>query len=167
MSSILDSVENEESKEKDKTIVFRFLDENEHWKLVDIFDEYKGEVPNAALSRIAVAEITEVCEYCSKGPYFSKCVYCDYTGEKTEIIGFFVYQLIPHAEPMYVKEEYRNTKIWLKLASMIAPLADKKDTYIIATSENVEKMCNALGLERLQKPVYVKRTSHKIFNEEG
>lgn len=171
MAATLESVE---EKAKDKQIIFRFLDETEHYKLVDIFEEYKGDVPNPALSRVAIAEVETECINCRAfGRVFNnhgtsdECYVCLGSKKVTEIIAFFVYQLIPHAEPMYVKEEYRNSKIWLKLASMIAPLADKKDTYIIASTENVENMCNALGLERLQKPVYVKRVSHKIFNEEG
>jgi hypothetical protein len=123
----------------DETICFRFLDESEYYKLIDIFEEYKGSIPNPKLSRIAIAETNE------ENP------------NDREIIGLYCFQLIPHAEPMWIKEEYRNTNIWYKLASMIEPLTQKKDTYIIATTELVERMCEAAGLEKLLIPVFVKR----------
>lgn len=117
-------------------ICFRFLEENEYWKLVDVYNEYGGDIPNPKLSRVAVAE------------------------KDDEIIGFAVFQLIPHAEPFWIREDHRGTNIWVKLASMIEPLTRKKDSYIIATTNEVVKMCEALELERVNHPVYVKRATN-------
>ena len=49
----------------------RFLENDEYYKLQDIFEEHKDEIPNPKLSRIAVVEVKET----------------------SEIIGFFCYQL--------------------------------------------------------------------------
>lgn len=121
----------------EETVCFRFLDESEYHKIEHIFKSFNSSLPIPKLSRIAIAEIEST----------------------QEIIGFFVWQLLPHAEPIWIKEEHRNTKIWLKLASMLEPLTRRKDTFIVAESEDVIRMCEALGLKQVLYPVYVKEAS--------
>lgn len=132
MSSVITSIE-EEINPKTQ-LCCRFLEEDEYYKLLDIFIENNDEVPNPKLSRIAVVE--EV--------------------ESKEIIGFFCWQLQAHAEPMYIKEEYRNSGVWIKLIEMILPYTEKKRTYIIAATEQTEIMCEKMGLKRIESPVFVK-----------
>ena len=121
----------------DESICFRYLDNSEYYKLVFIFDEYNGEVPNPNLSTIAIAEIES-------------------TGE---IIGFACAQLKPHAEPFWISPKFRGSKLWIKLAAMLndIPVVKQLDTFIIADSEEVMKMCEALQLEKVNSPIYLKR----------
>lgn len=115
-------------------ICFRFLNEDEYYKLVDIYNERESEIPNPKLSRVYVAELVD------------------------EIIGIAVFDLRPHIA-MWIDPKFRGSKIWIKLASGIesSGLSSKADNYIIATTTEVVKMCEALELEKLECPVYVKR----------
>lgn len=112
----------------------RFLEEDEYFKLEEIFKEHNDEMPNPKLSKIAIIEIEET----------------------EEIIGFFCFQLRAFSEPMWIHPNYRSSGLWVKLVSMILPLTEEKRTYMIATTPKVEEMCKRLGLKRVECPIYVK-----------
>jgi hypothetical protein len=119
---------------EEPTIAFRFLEPNEYSKVQHIYNELNAELPNSGLSRIRVAELDD------------------------KIIALATWELRPHSA-MWIDPKYKGTKIWLKLASDINELASRADTYIEATTEETVRMCEALGLEMLLCPVYVKRKS--------
>lgn len=119
----------------DEKIAFRFLEKEEYYKLDCVFNEYQDKVPTPGLSRVAIAELES-------------------TGE---IIGFFVCQLKSHAEPMWIHPDHRQGKLWVKLAQMLEPITRRSDTYIIASRPEVERMCEALQLEKVNHPVYVRK----------
>jgi len=112
----------------------RFLEDNEYYKLVDIFAEHEDEMPDPKLSRIAVVEIKET----------------------EEIIGFFCFQLYGHTEPLWVAPAYRKEGITIKLIEMLLPLTERGKTFMIATTPEVVHLCEKLGLRKIKHPVYVK-----------
>jgi len=112
-----------------------FLDPEDYHRLTPIFEENEGALPLPSISQIAVVEREDT----------------------NEIVGFYVFQLIPHAEPMWIHPDFRSSGVWVQLASMIEPLTNRRDTYIIATTPQTIAMCDRLGLAKIEHPVYVKR----------
>ena len=109
---------------------YRFLADDEFYRITPVFEEYGSLVPLPALSKVAIAE-------------------------ETDALSFYVFQLLPHAEPMYIHPKHRGTKVWFNLAQMLKPLAVVRPTFIVAENAESVKMCEALGLKRIPHPVYV------------
>ena len=59
-----------------------------------------------------------------------------------EIVGYAIYQLVPHAEPLYVRPEYRGGDLTFRLAEAITDFAkEAAGAYVsIATSQFSEKI---------------------------
>ena len=75
-----------------------------------------------------------------------------------EFVAFYAFQLFPHAEPLWVKEEYRGNGIADKLADdMVAWLDEINARGWMAIADNpvAAKMCEARGWKKLEAPVYV------------
>lgn len=74
-----------------------------------------------------------------------------------KIVAFHVFQLVPFCGPLYVEPEYRGT-------SLAAELADEMLTFLVEThargwiaaaaNRHSEKMCEARGMTKIDKPVY-------------
>lgn len=124
------------TKPLEDVLSFSFLDPEEFHLLKPIFDEYNAILPLKSVSQIAIA-----------------------TDETTnEIVGFYCFQLLPHAEPLWIHPNFRNKGIWVKLVEMIYPLTERfsSPTFIHATTPEVEEMCKRLGLTKVTYPVYIK-----------
>ncbi len=115
----------------DEKVAYRWLPKEEYYKLAELLKDLHGTMPIPMLSEIAIAEVGD------------------------EIIGFHVYQLQPHAEPAWVKPEYRGTRVWTRLGIMIAPLIELRKCYVIATNPAVAHICRKLGFREITVPVFV------------
>lgn len=74
-----------------------------------------------------------------------------------EIIAFYPVQLIPHAEPLYVKEEFRGNGIANQLADDVVEwltLIEARGWLAIADNPIAAKMCEERGWQKLGSPVY-------------
>lgn len=121
---------------EEKQGCYRFLEDNEYHKLESIYKEHNDLIPSPTMSRIAIAESPE-----------------------GEIVGFIANTFTPMIT-MWIKEEYRNQRVWNGLVEMMLPLASKAlesglKTYVIASQPQTVMMCEKLGLRRIEEPVYV------------
>lgn len=117
---------------KDK-ISLRYLTNEEYYLLQPEFKKRNLEIPRSNISVVAGAFL------------------------ENELVGFFVWQLLPHAEPMWIHEDYRNSGVWKELVSLIIPYANMKDTFVVAETEEVEKMCEKMEMEEVKHKVYIRR----------
>lgn len=121
----------QEIKEEIK-ICFRFLEQNELYKLDKIYKDHNDIIPNPNLSYIYVAEL-----------------------EDGEIIAFCAFVLTPFIT-MWISEEYRGNGLWKEMVEGIMPFTEKAKTYVIATRVETQEMCLRLGLRLIESPVFVK-----------
>lgn len=121
-------------------IIYRFLKPDEYHMVEGIFRDFGAKIPLPNLSMIAVAE-------------------------EDGAMSFYAFQLLPHAEPMFIHPKHRGTKVWIKLASMIKPLSEVRPTFIVAESKESEAMCKAMGMKKVNYPVYI--TVNKESTEES
>lgn len=121
----------EMSTEREIKIEYGFVSPEDYPILEPIFKAYGGQVPDPTISRIAIASFNG------------------------EIIGFYCLQLIAHAEPMWIKPEFRGSRVNIKLAKMIDDLREDKKTYIVCDNDESESLCMAAGMKRVLKPVFV------------
>lgn len=76
------------------------------------------------------------------------------------IIGFVVLQMFPHAEPLYVDPQFRGQGIAEELSERICSFMREvraRGWMVIADSPFAEKLCEAQGMKRVEKPVYLAR----------
>jgi hypothetical protein len=79
-------------------------------------------------------------------------------GEGGKLVGFYVLQMIPHAEPMWVAPSARASGVADELADdMLQFLTEvnARGWMIVADSPFAEKMCEARHMKRIKSPVYV------------
>ncbi len=75
------------------------------------------------------------------------------------LAGFLVLQAVPHAEPMFVAPSFRGSGVAEELSErMQAFMAEVKirGWMVVAETPFAEKLCEAGGMTRVDKPVYVK-----------
>ena len=75
-----------------------------------------------------------------------------------KLVAFYVLQMFPHAEPMWVAPAERSSGVADALADdMLHFLTEirARGWMIVADSKFAEKMCEARGMRKLQSPVYV------------
>ena len=80
-----------------------------------------------------------------------------FDGER--LIGFFVMQLVPHLEPLYVDPDYRNGTVALNLVmEMVQFMKDcnARGAILVAEHPGVEKIAEHFGMERITHPLYSK-----------
>jgi hypothetical protein len=73
------------------------------------------------------------------------------------MIGFHVFQMVPHAEPQYVNVDERGTGLAERMADQMAAFlegAKARGWMVVADSPFAEKMCKARGMVRIKSPVY-------------
>lgn len=72
------------------------------------------------------------------------------------LVGFVCLQLIPHPEPLYVIPELRGTGLAQELAAqMVDYLKDSRGFVCVAGNAHSQKMCEELGMRRVEHPVYI------------
>lgn len=74
------------------------------------------------------------------------------------IVGFFVLQMIPHTEPMYVAPDERGSEVAGTLADLMLEFLQRSDArgwMLVAENSFVERMCRQRGMIRVESPVYV------------
>lgn len=109
-------------------IIYRFLEKEEYGKLEGKFEEYGAKLPDPELSAIYAAFDEET------------------------IVGFHVLQYVPHAEPMWIAEEYRGKVNWRQFQRGIEGLFDRNaggSYYIFPADERVANLCRRGGMEEL------------------
>lgn len=77
-----------------------------------------------------------------------------------EIVGFSVTQLVPHIEPIWVKESYRGSGLALDLAKKAQEQLEAQGVNLyVAGAGNpfAEKLCEAIGMEKVSTAMYVKK----------
>jgi hypothetical protein len=80
--------------------------------------------------------------------------------EDGQLVAFFVLQLYPHAEPMFIIPSKRGTGLAEELADdMLAYLVEVKARgwMVIASNPAIEKLAEERGMVRLEFPVYMTR----------
>lgn len=74
------------------------------------------------------------------------------------VLGFHVFQMIPFAGPLYVIPSARGTGIAdtliVKLLEFLAA-AEVRGFIAVAQSKHAEKACVAIGMDRVENPVYI------------
>lgn len=76
----------------------------------------------------------------------------------SRIVGFLVFQLVPHIEPMWIHEDYRGTGLSQQLADeMFKYIHQSKVRGAVAVAENpaVSALCEAHDMHMVEHPVYV------------
>jgi ribosomal protein S18 acetylase RimI-like enzyme len=76
-----------------------------------------------------------------------------------EIVGFGFAQLLPHAEPIWVKPQYRGLGIAEKLARMVVEKIESTGAQrFVAVAQNAfaEELCRANGMHEVPGKVFVK-----------
>lgn len=109
---------------------YRFVAPEDYSILEPVFKAYGSEVPDPKLSRIACASLNG------------------------EIIGFYCLQLVAHAEPMWIKPDFRGSTVAARLIQMINEQRQDKRAYVVCDTEESQRMCEKLGLKRVESPVY-------------
>lgn len=78
---------------------------------------------------------------------------CAFQG--AEMVGFFVMQLFPHVEPLWVRPQSRGMGVAQSLASQMANYMSHSRGFIcIADNPFSEKMCQDFGMKLVTSPVY-------------
>lgn len=78
--------------------------------------------------------------------------------ENSKLIGFFVFQVVPHTGPIYVNEAYRGHGVAERMTEMMIEfLRSVNCRGFIALPENKhsEALCKSYGLVKLDYPVYM------------
>lgn len=118
---------------------YRFLPESEWHKLEAIFDEYGSQPPAKGLGKIAIAE------------------------DNGQIVGFVVLQLVLHAEPLWIREDHRQTDTvsWRRLLNMVGECAAQigKEYYVFIPDERAAHIAKVAGLSPLSWRIWRKRFS--------
>jgi len=81
------------------------------------------------------------------------------------IIGFFVLQLVPHLEPMYITPKYRGEEIPDELISrmhQVLQAANARGWIVVADNPIVEKMCRDHGMIEVDSPVFASLPSTEV-----
>lgn len=75
------------------------------------------------------------------------------------IAAFHILQMKAHPEPLYVREDMRGTGLAADVAQEMANFLEATGTnsfICIADKPEVAKLCESLGMRRIDSPVYVK-----------
>ena len=117
-------------------VTVRLLPSDEYVRLLPLFFGTEGALPDPAISRIAVAE--------------------DSNGD---IIGFFILQLVAHAEPIWVAEDYQRRGVAKMLIDEINALADAQGTpyFSFAEGGRVAELALKNGMQQLEYRVFYRR----------
>jgi hypothetical protein len=76
----------------------------------------------------------------------------------TDMVGYVFCQLVPHAEPMEVKPEFRGTGLAEELADRMAKFmveGNMPSYLVIAQNEFAAKLCEDRGMREVKGRVYV------------
>lgn len=119
-------------------INYRWLSPEEAETLKPIFEEYDGDFPNLQLSAFYGA-----------------------VNDQNEIVGFHVIQLVPHAEPQWVKEEYRGKVNWREFQRGIEEILRGGEYFIFPSNERIAKLCKRGGMEEVPLKAFKKMVGNK------
>lgn len=116
----------------------RLLEANEYDNetLKEIFAAYKVELPSPLESKILIAE-----------------------NNKKEIVGFYTLQTAYHAEPIWVREDFRNTLLHERLMNkMYNSLKHLKGLriFVLATNDKITRLAERFGFKKLSHVVLTK-----------
>ncbi len=125
-------------------VQYRFLDDvyDPAWERID-FDHITRDCdpPNRRLARVAVAE------------------------DPDGALSYYILQPMIHAEPLKIDTHHRGRPgVLVNLIAMVQAVVAKDaaiavPVFVVADDPAVSKMCEALGMERVTSPVYVKRVT--------
>ena len=116
-----------------EVVTVRLLNPGEYEMLLPHFNDRAAPLPHPQLSQIA-------------GMFHGQ-----------QLVGFLCFQLLPHVEPLWIDEAYRDNGLWRQMAEMIKPFTEPLTSFIVADDASVEHMAKEYGFEIVEKPVYVKR----------
>jgi len=119
-------------------VSYRWIDgpnaSQEDWDRVEAICAARGWASlNRPTSRILVAEVGDV------------------------LAGFYVFQLFPHAEPMWVLPSLRGQGVAEELAERMYQFLTEvrvRGFMIVADSPFAEALCEKFGMKRINSPVY-------------
>lgn len=109
-----------------------------------------------------VDEFTDSENISRLNPAFSRVVAAVDT-ESGKVVGIMVVQMVLHAEPIWIKEEYQGRGIWREMAeTMDGYLMEMAAQGIVAgvytqpTRPETKAICEKMGYYEAEHPLYVK-----------
>lgn len=116
---------------KEDAFEAEFLSEADYGELEPIYQAEGGRsAPHPNLSRVAALRV------------------------RGELVAFCSLELRPMVT-MWVHPQWRGRRLWRRLVEMILPLAEaSRPVYVVARRPETVHMCEVLGLERVEDPVY-------------
>jgi len=107
-------------------VTFRVLPAEEWERLIPFFGDNAQHIPHPAMSAVVVGEADG------------------------EIVLAHVLQLVYHAEPLVIREDYRHAGLWRESTRMIEGLFAKGNSYYINTDNAaVKNMAEKNGMTRV------------------
>ncbi len=79
---------------------------------------------------------------------------------QNEIIGFSVFQLVPHVEPLWVALRYRGMGLAEQLAHQMVEFLNSipiPEAYVIVNNPHSKLLAEKYGMEAINRPVFYKR----------
>jgi hypothetical protein len=124
-----------EMKKQINETTYRWLKKEEWGRIAEIFRRHEVEPPNEDISIMVVAE----------------------DGDK--VVGLLPFQLVGHAEPLWIAEGYHGRVNWKQMVGIIeAGIRDTVPQYFVfAPDERIARMCEIAGMERLPWVVFRRR----------
>lgn len=94
-------------------------------------------------------------------PNFSKVVVATSPNQagQPEVVGIMVLQMVPHAEPIVVREDFQGTGLWRDLASTMDGYLSALQipgVYTQPVHGTSEAICRKMGFEPAAHPLWVK-----------
>ena len=74
------------------------------------------------------------------------------------LAGFHVLQMVPHPEPLWVREDLRSTGLAKELASSMYKFIEETNTtgfMVVADDPVAAKLCELFGMKLVTSPVYM------------
>jgi GNAT superfamily N-acetyltransferase len=79
--------------------------------------------------------------------------------DKTDgLVAWYVFQLFPHCEPMYVEPEWRGSGVAEELVDVMHKFLSSvkcRGVMIVADNPAVARMAEAHGMKKIESPVYL------------
>lgn len=116
-------------------VTYRWLKKEEWGRIAEIFRRHEVEPPNEDISIMVVAE------------------------DNGKVVGLLPFQLVGHAEPLWIAEGYHGRVNWKQMVGMIeAGIRDTVPQYFVfAPNERIARMCEIAGMERLPWTIFRRR----------
>lgn len=81
--------------------------------------------------------------------------------------SFYCLQPQLRAEPLFLHPSHRGTSVLVNLLAMMQAYVEQRvqlgaDVWVVADTPETVRMCEAMQMDRVESPVYVKRVSKEV-----